>query len=132
MKFALNSKEEGNGSLKTEKGDVLWARGRKSFFQKGVIMKILNKGIEWSILTGCCVVILLITVVIILSLVFPRFERVQKQIDKINGVTRENLTGIRVIRAFNAENFQRDRFEKENNDLKNDLFNSNISVFDRV
>ncbi|MGN1336950.1 MAG: ABC transporter ATP-binding protein [Candidatus Coprovivens sp.] len=91
------------------------------------IMKILNKGIEWSILTGCCVVILLITVVIILSLVFPRFERVQKQIDKINGVTRENLTGIRVIRAFNAENFQRDRFEKENNDLTNlYLFNQRI------
>lgn len=88
------------------------------------ILKILNKGLEWSILTGAGVVILLTTVVIILIIVLPRFERVQKLIDRINGVTRENLTGIRVIRAFNAEKFQEDRFEKVNSDLTNQqLFN---------
>lgn len=88
------------------------------------ILKILNKGLEWSILTGACVAVLLTTVIIILIIVLPRFERVQKLIDRINGVTRENLTGIRVIRAFNAEEFQAKRFEEVNNDLTNQqLFN---------
>lgn len=88
------------------------------------ILKILDKGIEWSILTGVCVVILLLTVSIILIIVLPRFETVQKLIDRINGVTRENLTGIRVIRAFNAEKFQTDRFNSVNEELTNQqMFN---------
>jgi ATP-binding cassette subfamily B protein len=88
------------------------------------IMKILNKGLEWSILTGCCVVILLVVVSIIMLIVLPRFARVQKAIDKINGVTRENLTGIRVIRAFNAEEFQTNRFNEVNEELTNlQMFN---------
>ena len=88
------------------------------------VTKILNKNIEWSILTGGCVVVLLITVITLLLIVFPRFEKVQKLIDKVNGVTRENLTGIRVIRAFNAEKFQQDRFENVNNNLTNmQMFN---------
>ena len=88
------------------------------------ILKILNKGFEWSMLTGGCVVILLTTVTTLMIIVLPRFAKVQKLIDKINGVTRENLTGIRVIRAFNAEKFQGDRFENVNNDLtKTQLFN---------
>ena len=88
------------------------------------ILKILNKGVEWSVLTACCVAILLITVAILMIVVLPRFEKVQKTIDKINGVTRENLTGIRVIRAFNAEKFQKNRFEKVNKTLTNmQLFN---------
>lgn len=88
------------------------------------ICKILGKGIEWSILTGCCVVVLLITISIILLIVLPRFEKVQKLIDKVNGVTRENLTGIRVIRAFNAEDYQNKRFEDVNNNLtEQQLFN---------
>ncbi len=88
------------------------------------ILKILNKGFEWSILTACCVVLLLTTVSIIMILVLPRFARVQKAIDKINSVTRENLQGIRVIRAFNAESFQTERFEGVNNYLTDmQLFN---------
>lgn len=88
------------------------------------VLKIINKGIEWSILTASCVVILLITISIILVIVLPRFERVQKLIDRINGVTRENLKGIRVIRAFNAEAFQKNRFESVNEELTNtQLFN---------
>ena len=88
------------------------------------VSKILNKSIEWSMLTGACVVILLLTVITLLIIVFPRFEKVQKLIDKINGVTRENLTGIRVIRAFNAENFQQNRFEDVNSNLTNmQMFN---------
>jgi len=88
------------------------------------ILKILNKGLEWSILTAICVVILLLTVGIIMIIVLPRFAKVQKLIDKINGVTRENLSGIRVIHAFNAEKFQTNRFENTNNELTNmQLFN---------
>ena len=81
------------------------------------ILKILNKGFEWSVLTGCCVIVLLTTIFILMLIVFPRFEKVQKSIDKVNGVTRENLTGIRVIRAFNAEKYQEGRFEEVNNRL---------------
>ncbi|MGM9877249.1 MAG: ABC transporter ATP-binding protein [Bacilli bacterium] len=88
------------------------------------ISKILNKNIELSILTGVCVFILLIVVIILISIVMPRFEKVQKLIDKINGVTRENLTGIRVVRAFNAEEYQEDRFNEVNDDLTSmQLFN---------
>lgn len=88
------------------------------------IMKILNKGLEWSILTAVCVAILLATVAILMIIVMPRFQIVQKLIDKINGVTGENLSGIRVIRAFNAEKFQSDRFEEVNDKLtKTQMFN---------
>lgn len=88
------------------------------------ILKIVNKGIEWSILTAVCVLILLTTIGILMMIVLPRFARVQKLIDKVNGVTRENLTGIRVVRAFNAESFQEGRFEKINTELTNmQLFN---------
>ncbi len=88
------------------------------------ISKIINKSIEWSMLTGAGVVILLAVITTLMIIVMPRFEIVQKLIDKINGVTRENLTGIRVIRAFNAEDYQKNRFDDVNNDLtKNQMFN---------
>ena len=88
------------------------------------ILKILNKGFEWSMLVAGCVVILVFTIGIIMIIVLPRFSKVQKLIDRINGVTRENLSGIRVIRAFNAENYQTSRFEKVNDELtKMQLFN---------
>lgn len=88
------------------------------------ILKIVNKSLEWSILTGVLVLVLLSTVGILMVIVLPRFEIVQKLMDKVNGTTRENLTGIRVIRAFNAEKFQQDRFEDVNESLtKNQLFN---------
>lgn len=94
------------------------------------VLKILDKGFEWSILVACCVVILLISIGTIMLIVLPRFEKVQKLIDKVNGVTRENLTGIRVIRAFNAEKYQTDRFEAVNNDLTNmQLFNQKTFAF---
>ena len=81
------------------------------------ILKILDKGFEWSILTAICVAILLFVVGILMIIVIPRFAKVQKLIDKINGVTRENLSGIRVIRAFNAEKYQTNKFNKVNEDL---------------
>ena len=88
------------------------------------ISKIVNKSIEWSLLTGGCVVVLLFTIGLLMIIVMPRFQIVQKLIDKNNRVTRENLTGIRVIRAFNAENYQKKRFGDVNNELtKTQLFN---------
>lgn len=88
------------------------------------ITKILNKSLEWSMLTAGCVVILLSAVIGLMLIVLPRFEKVQKLIDKINNVTRESITGIRVIRAFNAEEYQEKRFGKVNDDLTNmQLFN---------
>lgn len=88
------------------------------------ILKILNKGLEWSILTGVCVLILLLTIGCLMIIVLPRFAKVQKLIDKVNSVTRENLSGIRVIRAFNAEKYQSNRFKEVNNNLTNmQLFN---------
>ena len=88
------------------------------------ILKILNKGFEWSILTACCVSVLMFVVVVLMIIVLPRFKIVQKLIDKINGLTRENLSGIRVIRAFNAEKYQTDKFAETNDKLtKTQLFN---------
>ncbi len=88
------------------------------------VIKIVNKNLKWSLLTALSVLILLITVFIILIIVMPKFKKVQKLTDKVNGVTRENLTGIRVIRAFNAEKFQENRFDTVNTELTNtQLFN---------
>ncbi len=88
------------------------------------VLKILNKGFEWSILTACCVAVLLFAVATLMIIVLPRFEKVQKLIDKINGVTRENLSGIRVIRAFNAEKYQSNKFKNVNDELTEmQLFN---------
>lgn len=88
------------------------------------ITKILNKGWQWSVATSVGVVVLMLTVGILTVIVMPRFKIVQKLIDKINGVTRENLTGIRVVRAFNAEEYQQEKFEEVNTRLTNQqLFN---------
>ena len=91
------------------------------------ILKILNKSWQWSSATAVAVVILLSVIGTITIIVMPRFKIVQKLIDKINGVTRENLTGIRVVRAFNAEKYQENKFEEVNNKLTNlQLFNQTM------
>ena len=88
------------------------------------VTKILGKSLEWSIATAVAVLILITTITILMIIVMPRFKIVQGLIDKLNSVTRENITGIRVVRAFNAEKYQEDKFNKVNNDLTNNqLFN---------
>ena len=88
------------------------------------ITKILNKGWQWSAVTGVAVLILLGVIITLMIIVIPRFKIVQKLIDKINSIARENLTGTRVVRAFNAEKYQEDKFDKVNDDLTNlQLFN---------
>ncbi len=81
------------------------------------ITKILNKSWQWSAITGIAIIILLSIILILIKIVVPRFKIVQKLTDKINGITRENLTGIRVVRAFNAEKFEEDKFDKVNDKL---------------
>ena len=88
------------------------------------ITKILNKSWEWSMVTAVAVVILLLVIGILTIIVMPKFKIVQKLTDKLNEVTRENLTGIRVVRAFNAEEYQQEKFQDVNNSLTNlQLFN---------
>ena len=88
------------------------------------IMKILNKSWQWSAVTASAVLILILMVVFLMITVLPKFKIVQKLIDNINNLTRENLTGIRVIRAFNGEEYQEKKFESGNLKLTNtQLFN---------
>ena len=88
------------------------------------ITKISTKSWQFSTVTALAVVILLSVLITTFSIVVPKFKIIQKLIDKINKVTRENLTGIKVIRAFNAEKYQEEKFEEVNADLtKKLLFN---------
>ena len=98
------------------------------------VTKILNKSWQWSAVTGAGVVILLITIIFLVAIVIPRFKKVQKLTDKLNGVARENLNGIRVVRAFNAENYQENKFEDVNQELTStQTFNQKaLSVFSPV
>ena len=81
------------------------------------LLKIVGKSGELSLVTGIGVVIIVATNLLIISIVSPRFIKIQKLTDKINGVTRENITGIRVVHAFNAEEFEQNRFDGVNEDL---------------
>lgn len=81
------------------------------------ITKILNKSWEWSALTGVALVILLSVIALIFTAVFPKFKIIQTLIDKLNGATRENINGIRVVRAFNAEKYQENKFSDVNSEL---------------
>lgn len=91
------------------------------------VFKILNKSWTWSMLTGIAVLTLLVTITILVFTVLPKFKTVQKLIDNINALTRENLTGIRVVRAFNAEKYQEDKFEVGNHKLTStQLFNQRM------
>ena len=88
------------------------------------VLKILNKSWQWSVITGIAVTVLLLCVSILILTVMPRFKKVQKLIDNINSLARENLKGIRVVRAFNAEKYQEDKFDGGNTELTNtQLFN---------
>lgn len=91
------------------------------------IGKIVNRSFEWTAIIGGAVLILLAMVITLMMIVLPRFKIVQKLIDNVNGLTRENLKGIRVIRAFNAEETEQNKFEKVNNKLTNtQLFNQKV------
>ncbi|MCL2820128.1 MAG: ABC transporter ATP-binding protein/permease [Oscillospiraceae bacterium] len=81
------------------------------------ITKIAGKGLEWTMATGAAVLIMLITFVLIMYFVMPKFRKMQSLIDNMNRVTRENLTGLRVVRAYNAEDYQEAKFDRANDEL---------------
>ena len=81
------------------------------------VCKIAGEGFEWTVATAIAVVILLVAVVILMALVMPKFKAMQGLTDNINLVARENLTGLRVVRAYNAEGYQESKFTKANKDL---------------
>lgn len=81
------------------------------------VFKIAGKGVEWSLVTGIAVLVMIVSVVFIMIFVMPKFRKMQVLTDNLNKVTRENLTGLRVVRAYNAETYQEEKFEKANNEL---------------
>ena len=81
------------------------------------ILKIYNKSWQWTASTGVALVILLLIVITCIVLASPKFKKMQVLTDNLNRVTRENLTGLNVIRAYNAEEYQEEKFEKANNEL---------------
>lgn len=83
------------------------------------IVKISGKSYQWSIATAVAVIVLILSVITIISFVLPRFRKMQTLTDNINRITRENLTGLRVVRAYNAEEYQENKFETANAELAN-------------
>lgn len=81
------------------------------------IIKILGKSWELSAVTAAFVVVLFVTVMLIMGTCIPRFRLVQKMTDRINRAARENLTGINVVHAFNAEQFQNEKFDGPSKDM---------------
>lgn len=81
------------------------------------VIKILGKSWELSVVTAGFVIAICVTVIAIMSVCLPRFRKVQKATDKINRVARENLTGINVVHAFNAEDYHNKKFDKPSSEM---------------
>lgn len=91
------------------------------------MLKITGKSWQWSLSTGVAIGVLILIVGICIVLVLPKFQRLQQLTDNLNRVARENLTGLRVIRAYNAESYQEDKFGAANNELtRTNLFANNV------
>ncbi len=111
---------------------MLLAMGTQSLIKAPImavwaIVTIVGKGWEWSVATAGAVVALIIVTLIVFFFAVPKFKKIQTLTDNLNRVTRENLTGIRVIRASNAEKYQNDKFDECNSALtKNNLFANRV------
>ena len=92
------------------------------------VCKIAGKGFEWTAATAVAVAILMLAVAILMAMVMPKFKAMQTLTDNINLVARENLTGLKVVRAYNAEDYQEDKFSKANRDLTNTQLFTNRSM----
>ena len=94
------------------------------------ITKIAGKQWQWSAAVAIAVCVMLTGIITIMLLVIRKFKKMQRLTDNLNQVTRENLTGIRVIRAYNAEDFQENKFENVNNEFtRTQLFTGRIMAF---
>ena len=81
------------------------------------VLKIIGKSWELSLLTAAAIVVMMMFILVVMLRVIPKFRIVQQQIDDVNRITRENLTGLRIVRAFNAEQYQEDKFAVANTNL---------------
>jgi ATP-binding cassette, subfamily B, multidrug efflux pump len=89
------------------------------------VIKMMGKSWEWTAATGFAVLFLILMLCILIFVALPKFKVIQSLTDNLNRVTRENLTGIRVVHAYNASNYQEKKFEEANNELTNtNLFTS--------
>ncbi|MED4352855.1 ABC transporter ATP-binding protein [Schinkia azotoformans] len=89
------------------------------------IFKIMGKSWEWTAATGIAIAFLCVLIVIVVFVALPKFRMIQTLTDQLNRVTRENLSGMRVVRAYNAEKYEKEKFESANNDLtRTNLFTS--------
>lgn len=91
------------------------------------ILKIAGKNWNWSLATGGAVFVMLLLVTTLVIFALPKFKIIQSLTDKLNAATRENLTGVRVVRAYNAEAYQEGKFEQANENLtKTNLYTSRL------
>ncbi|MEQ2529502.1 ABC transporter ATP-binding protein [Bacillaceae bacterium CLA-AA-H227] len=91
------------------------------------ILKIMGKSWQWTATTGIAVLLLILMLSLIVIFALPKFKVIQTLTDNLNRTTRENLTGIRVVRAYNAVDFQETKFEEANNNLtKTNLFTNRM------
>ncbi len=91
------------------------------------ICKIRTKSWQWSAATLGAILAMMVLILIAVTVVMPRFKRIQTLTDNLNRVTRENLTGLRVVRAYNAEAYQEEKFQKANDELTaNNLFANRV------
>ncbi|MCC8105031.1 MAG: ABC transporter ATP-binding protein/permease [Clostridiales bacterium] len=94
------------------------------------IIKIIGKSWQLSVVVAAAVVIVVTSLIVLLAVMIPKFRIVQKQVDDVNRITQENLSGIRVVRAFNAEKYQEDKFDIANTNLmKTQLFTGRGMAF---
>jgi ATP-binding cassette subfamily B protein len=94
------------------------------------IVKIAGKEFEWTMATAIAVIILLCIVSFAIFITMPKFRQMQKLTDDLNRVTRENLSGLKVVRAYNAEGYQEEKFEQANQNLTNTaLFTNRAMAF---
>ena len=90
--------------------------------------KISTKSWEWSLLTGGVIAFVCVLLVIIMIYAVPRMKKMQTLTDNLNRITRENLTGLQVVRAYNAENYQEGKFAKANEEMTRNSQQANIAM----
>ena len=94
------------------------------------LVKITNKGWQWTLATAVAVAVLIVIVSICVWLGMPKFKGIQRLTDNVNKIARENINGLRVIRAYNAEGYQEEKFERANTNLTyNNLFVGRVMAF---
>jgi ATP-binding cassette subfamily B protein len=92
------------------------------------VCKIAGKGVDWTVATAVAVAVLLVVIGVLMAMVVPKFRSMQRLTDNINLVARENLTGLRVVRAYNAEGYQETKYDKANKELSDTYLFTNRAM----